>query len=181
MNKEEIQYNKRGNPIDEEGHVIRTNKTQVKRNVAELANMVNLMMKISTKDLAKIPLDDELFKAIKATKEMKMSALKRQIQYIVKLMRLRNTNTIKLAIDATQHSHQSTGRAFKQLEKWRERLLDDGNSALTIFCNEYPGTNVQRLRQLIRHAQKERNQEKASHYYRELFQEIKIMATTQKN
>ena len=179
MNEEEIQYNERGNPLDEEGHVIRTNKTQVKRDVAELADMVKFMVEVSAKDLAKIPLDDELLKAVKAAKEMKMGALKRQLQYVTKLMRLRETHEIKLAIDAILHARQSAGRAFKQLERWRDRLLDEGNSALTEFCDEYSGADVQRLRQLIRHAQKERSQEKPPRYYRELFQEIKAVASTQ--
>lgn len=181
MNEEEIQYNKRGNALDEEGHVIRTNKTQVKRDVAELADMVKFMVEVSAKDLAKIPVDDELLTAIKAAKEMKMAALKRQLQYLTKLMRLRDTGEIKRAIDAILHARQSAGRAFKQLERWRERLLSDGNTALTEFCDEYSGADVQRLRQLIRHAQKERSQEKPPRYYRELFQEIKAVAAQQED
>lgn len=181
MNEEEIQYNKRGNALDEEGHVIRTNKTQVKRDVADLAGMVKFMVEVSAKDLAKIPLDDELLVSIKSATEMKRAALKRQLQYITKLMRLRDTDAIKLAIDSILHARQSAGRAFKQLERWRDRLLDDGSDALTEFCEEYSGADVQRLRQLIRHTQKERSQEKPPRYYRELFQEIKAVAAQQKD
>lgn len=181
MNEEEIQYNKRGNALDEEGHVIRTNKTQVKRDVAELAGMVKFMVEVSAKDLAKIPVDDELLTAIKAAKDMKKSALKRQLQYITKLMRLRDTEAIKLAIESILHARQSAGRAFKQLERWRDRLLEEGNDALTEFCEEYSGADVQRLRQLIRHTQKERSQEKPPRYFRELFQEIKAVAASQQD
>ena len=41
------------------------------------------------------------------------------------------------------------------LEKWRDRLISE-NDALTQFLNEYPGADVQHLRQLIRTAKAEK-------------------------
>ena len=51
--------------------------------------------------------------------------------------------------------------------------VTDGNDALTAFCNAYPNTDVQRIRQLIRSAHKEQSQGKPPKAFRELFKEIR--------
>ncbi len=177
MNDDEIQYNARGKPLDAEGRVIRTNKSQVKRDVAALAGLIKTLIALGDKELRSIPLSEEQRKAIKAAQEMKMGALKRQLQYINKIMRGDEIEQIEHAVNEILQARQSARSEFKQLEKWRERLLNDGNPALTAFCEQYPGSNVQRLRQLIRNTQKERSQGKPPRYFRELFQEIKAVAS----
>ncbi|UJP07865.1 MAG: DUF615 domain-containing protein, partial [Nitrosomonas sp.] len=58
-----------------------------------------------------------------------------------------------------------------QLERWRERLLNDDN-ALTEFAQKYPQADLQRLRLLIRNTQKEKAAEKPPKSFRLLFQEL---------
>lgn len=178
MNQDdEIQYNERGNPLDEEGRVIRTNKSQVKRDVAELADIIKTLIELNDGELKKIPLEEDHLKAIKAARSMKMAALKRQLQYINKIMRKGDIQQVKQSVDDILQAREGNARAFKQLEKWRERLIDnEDKSALTEFCELHPNADVQRLRQLIRNTQKERSQEKPPKYFRELFQEIKAAA-----
>lgn len=164
---------------EQDNHEDWVSKTQVKQEMHELTAMGKTIVEMSPSDTKKIPLDNELLTAIESARTMRMGALKRQIQYIGKLLRKRDsedTNKIAQAVDNILTAKSSAGRSFKQLEKWRERLLDEGNDALTEFCEQHPKTDVQRLRQLIRHAQKERSQEKPPKYFRQLFQEIKIIS-----
>lgn len=151
-------------------------KTQIKKDMLALTNLGKTIVNFSTSDINKIPLDDELKAAIDAARTMKMGALKRQLQYIGKLLRKRDTEDIQSAVDSILHARQSAGREFKALEQWRERLLvsgADGQTALTEYCAAHPNTDVQRLRQLIRQAQQEKAKGKPPKYFRELFQFIK--------
>lgn len=151
-------------------------KTQIKKDVLALTQLGKTIVNLSPADTAKIPLDDELKQAIESARNMRMGALKRQLQFIGKCLRQRDTDEIKRAVDSILHARQSAGREFKQLEKWRERLLEagrSGNQALTDYCAEFPHTDVQRLRRLIRQTHQERKQEKPPKYFRELFQLIK--------
>lgn len=152
-------------------------KSQIKREMLALTAAGREIVELSPANLKKIPLDDEVLAAVLAAQNMKMAALKRQLQFIGKLLRKRDCEPILAALEGIKTARQSLGHANKQLEKWRLRLLDDGN-ALTEFCQAYPQANVQRLRQLIRHAQKEREQQKPPRYFRELYQEIKASTST---
>jgi ribosome-associated protein len=59
-----------------------------------------------------------------------------------------------------------------QLERWRDRLLES-DTALTELLADHPKTDVQRLRALIRNAQKEQEAGKSPKNYREIFQVLK--------
>ncbi|PIV91894.1 MAG: hypothetical protein COW45_02785, partial [Gallionellales bacterium CG17_big_fil_post_rev_8_21_14_2_50_54_146] len=59
-----------------------------------------------------------------------------------------------------------------QVERWRDRLLES-DTALTELLTAYPDTDVQRLRTLIRNAQKERESGKPGKNYREIFQVLR--------
>jgi len=48
-----------------------------------------------------------------------------------------------------------TNAIFHRAERWRERLLAEGASALTEFLNQNPSANIQSLNQLIRNARAE--------------------------
>lgn len=153
-------------------------KTQIKNEMHALTAMGKTIVEMSTGDTKKIPLDNELLNAIESARTMRMGALKRQIQYIGKLLRKRDEEDIERiekAVNDILTAKLSAGRSFKQLEQWRERLIED-NNALTEFCESHPKADIQRLRQLIRHTQKERSQNKPPKYFRELFQEIKIIS-----
>lgn len=150
-------------------------KTQVKKEMHTLTAIGKTIVEMSPADTKKIPLDDELLGAIESARTMRMGALKRQIQYIGKLLRKRETEDIEKAVNDILTAKNSAGRSFKQLEQWRERLIED-NNALTEFCEKHPQADIQRLRQLIRHSQKERSQNKPPKYFRQLFQEIKIIS-----
>src|SRR4029078_1341953 len=56
---------------------------------------------------------------------------------------------------------------------WRERLIADGDAALSELLAEHPQADRQHLRQLVRNAIDERNRNKPPHAFRELFRELR--------
>ena len=60
-----------------------------------------------------------------------------------------------------------------RVEAWRDRLIADGDAALSDLLVEFPGADRQHLRQLARNAVEERNRNKPPHAFRELFRELR--------
>jgi ribosome-associated protein len=58
------------------------------------------------------------------------------------------------------------------LERWRTRLLED-EAALAELTQAYPGSDTQRLRQLVRNAKREHDEGKPPRSFRELYQELR--------
>ena len=62
-----------------------------------------------------------------------------------------------------------------KLEILRDELVAKGDAALTDLLNEHPSADCQQLRNLIRAAQKEKEQNKPSKAYREIYQILKTL------
>ncbi|MDY6980581.1 MAG: ribosome biogenesis factor YjgA [Pseudomonadota bacterium] len=151
-------------------------KSQRKRECHALQDLGSELVKLSRADLDKIPLDDELQQAINEARRIKQrGALKRQMQFIGKLIRQRDAEALQQAYDRVMHPFEEDIKHFHQLEKWRERLLNDGDAALEKLVEEQPDTDRQHVRQLIRSARNEQKQNKPPKAARELFQYLKAL------
>jgi ribosome-associated protein len=80
---------------------------------------------------------------------------------------------IRDAIDANGQAARESAAMLHRAEQWRERLIADGDAALTELLAEHPHANRQHLRQLARNAHDERLKNKPPHAYRELFRELR--------
>ena len=102
----------------------------------------------------------------------KFGAQRRQMQYIGKLMREVDTAPILAKLDAWKGKSQQHIAYMHQLERWRDRLMENDN-ALTELLAAHPQADAQRLRTLIRNAQKEMEAGKPPKSYREIFQVLR--------
>lgn len=150
-------------------------KTQVKKEMLALKDLGEELVKLGKSALAHIPLDDELLQAVNLGREMhrKKSSYQRQLQYIGKMLRSRDVQPIQEAIDNLQGKHLQAVAHFHNLEKLRDKLIDEGDEALQSLLNDHPELDRQRLRQWIRQAGKEKKQNKPPKAYREIFQYLK--------
>jgi len=123
--------------------------------------------------LKSMSLDDDLREALLVSKRIKShEARRRHLQYIGRLMRDVDPAPLRAQLAEVEgHSAQANAR-HRRLEAWRERLLaDDG--ALTEFAAEFPGADLQAVRNLIRNSRKEQQEGKPPRAFRELFRVIK--------
>ncbi len=149
-------------------------KSQIKREMNALQDLGAEIVKLPPKDLAKIPLPDDLAEAIHHARDIRShGALRRQMQFIGRLMRNVNPESIQQALDAIRLSgHQSTAH-FHAIEQWRDRLINEGQPALDEFIGQYPQTDRQQLRQLMLNANKEAKQGKPPKSARNLFRMLR--------
>lgn len=125
-------------------------KTRLKHEMHELQALALALLDVPERLLATIDVDRRLIDALNALRTMKtFSAQRRQQQYIGKLIRNEDAEPIRRALDLHRQQLQLGVQRQKLAESWRDRLLADPG-ALTQWVAEYPLTQIQPLRQLLR-------------------------------
>ena len=150
-------------------------KTQMKKQMNDLQALGMELTKLSSDMLKKIGLDEELFEAIATYKKITSnSALKRQAQFIGRLMRDTDPAPIEAYLAKLRGDNAAHNAFLQRVEQARTRLLaDDG--AITQFMADFPQADAGKLRTLIRNTKKEQEQNKPPKNFRALFQEIKAV------
>ena len=129
---------------------------------------------------------DQLREAlVEARRITNFEGKRRQMQYVGKLMRKLSEASVEAIKDALNEQRMGSTKdtlALHLAESWRDRLMAD-DAALQEWMNEYPSTDSQQLRALVRQARKDDATTKAdiakgllprqSRSYREIFQLIK--------
>jgi len=145
-------------------------KTKVKKQMHDLQDLGEELVGLSKEHLAEIDIPDNLRDAVREVKKIKsFGAIKRQMQYIGKLMRDIDPVPIQAKLSEWNGTSRQHIAWLHQVERWRDRLLEQPDS-LTELLAAYPGADVQQLRTLIRNAIKEKELQKPPKNYREIFQ-----------
>lgn len=144
-------------------------KSQRKRDVEALQDMGAALVKLSTDRVKKLDLPENLRTAVLECQRITShGALRRQMQYIGKLMRGLDAEPIAEQLAEVRGESNIAKARFHGLERWRTRLLED-DDALTEWLTAHPASDAQQLRQLIRNARKEAELGKPPKSSRELF------------
>jgi len=147
-------------------------KSQVKRDMLALQALGEELAAQSLERLRTLDLPEKLMDAFVHVKSIKAhGAVRRQLQFIGKLMRTVDPAPLRQQLDIwSGHSREGVARQH-QAEHWRERLIDQ-DEALTGFLSDFPEADIPTLRQIIRHARKERVEGKPPKHFRELYRAV---------
>ena len=164
----------RNQPVElEEEEELPPSKTKIKKQMHELRDLGKELTELGKDQLAQLDIPENLRDALREMKSInKFGAQRRQIQYIGKLMRDVNPAPILAKLDAWKGKSQHHVAYMHQLERWRDRLLES-DAALTELLSAHPQADAQRLRTLIRNAQKEMEAQKPPKNFREIFQVLR--------
>lgn len=161
---------------DDESHYV--SKSQLKRESHALQELGEELVELPAAKLAKIPLPEELAEAVALARRIKArGGRKRQLQYIGKVMRKIDAEPIQQALSALKTDAIRETARLHRLEQWRDRLLEEGDTALAELLDEYPAADRQHLRQLMRNAQREKKQNKPPKSARELFRYLRELVS----
>ncbi len=148
-------------------------KSQIKREVEALQALGEVLVKLPDAQFKRIELPDDLRAAVADCRKITQNgALRRQKQYIGKLMRSIDPAPIQAQLDVFNGVSAAENAKLHQAEKWREKLIAD-NEALTLFLNQFPDADATHLRQLIRNARDEAARNKPPRAFREIFRVIR--------
>jgi len=148
-------------------------KSQRKRESTALQDLGKELFELSREQLKKMDLPESLLAALLEAKRLSNhEALRRQMQYIGKVMRNVESEPIEQQLAILRGESNVAKAQFHALESWRTRLLED-DGALNEWLILHPDTDVQPMRQLIRNARKEAAEMKPPKSSRALFKLIR--------
>ena len=147
-------------------------KTRRKKDATALQDVGSALVKLSREQLARIDMPEELREAVLQCQRFnKHEAIRRQVQYIGKLMRHIDPAPIVAQLSALEAPSRKQTALFHVAEKWRDELLDDPKAAER-FEREFPHADVKRVRALAEAARAERAAHRAPKHVRELFHAV---------
>lgn len=144
-------------------------KSQRKRDALALQALGDELIRLSPSQLESVPLPEDVRDAVVSAREFRRGAYRRQLRYLGRLLRDTDITPIRSAVAAYRSSSHEDKARLKRLERWRERLMEEGDTAVAALLDEYPGADPQRLRQLLRNARKEHVAGRPPRSFRQLF------------
>ena len=143
-----------------------------------LQDLGEALVKLSSERLTKIDIPESLREAVRDAQRMtkRNEALRRQMQYIGRLMRDTDAAPIRAALDAVNGVSRAETARMHRLEQLRERFLAD-EQVIGEIAEKYPGADLQHLRQIRRNAIREKEQNKPPRSFREIFQILRGLDT----
>ena len=164
---------------EDDDEIIWVSKSEIKRDAEELKRLGVELVELGKNALEKMPLDDDLRAAIELAQRIKKEGRRRQLQLIGKMMRSRDVEPIRQALDKLKNRHNQQVSLFHKLEALRDRLVEEGDEAISEVLRLYPEADRQQLRVLIRNAQKEKAANKPPKSYRQIFSYLRELAESQ--
>lgn len=152
-------------------------RSEIKRAAQAVTDLGQQLAELPEHTLKRMSLPQELLDALMLTKRLKGGALKRQKQFIGRYLRENEALIVAIkqffaaeALEAKKRNLQ-----MQQMEKWRDRLIAEGDAALNDLIESYPQAQADRteLRQWIRKAQNEVKNNKPAKTAQTLFQYLK--------
>lgn len=163
-----------------------TSKTDLKRESEELQKLGEQLLTLREGLFTRLQLPEKLVEALAEMKRItNFEGRRRQGQYVGKLMRNLEERDLQAIRDALQEQHKGSAKdalALHQAEQWRDGMIAN-DDAVQRWIEQFPGTDTQQLRALVRQARKEAPADaeavskglapRHGRAYREIFQLVK--------
>jgi ribosome-associated protein len=168
---------------EESGEYLGPSRSQQRREALDVLELAGTLSDLAPGALAKLPVPEHLLPHIAEARRITSHiAHKRQLAFLAKQMRREDDevlDAIRDALDAGGEAAKQETALLHRAERWRERLLDEGDAALAELLAEHPQAERQQLRQLIRNALEERKHDKPPRAFRELFRLLREVLAQQ--
>lgn len=150
-------------------------KSQLKREMHDLQDLGKRMLDLSNDQLDTLPISDTLRSAIEESRRIRQNEAKRRhLQYVGKIIRQEDDpDGLKRAIDAFDSGSEEHTRRHHLAERWRDRMIAEGDSAVGDFFGYCPSADMQHLRNLARNARKDVDKQKNTGQSRKLFRYLR--------
>jgi ribosome-associated protein len=156
-------------------------KSQIKREFQALQDLAERMTAMPRAELERLKLSEATWVAVDETPRIKdVRAKGRHFKRIAKLLVAEDMEAVHALMDRKEATAREAAARHHRVEYWRERLIDEGDGALTELLHLCPAADRQRLRQLMRAARRDREKDKADaprklfRFLREVLEEIDL-------
>jgi ribosome-associated protein len=157
----------------ESGDADPPSKSARKRDATDLQKLGAALLEFTDEELDRLVSNERLRGALAELRRLTSNeARRRQSQFIGKLMRNADVEPLRRAIEAKKSQHLREASAFKDAQRWRERMIGD-ETQVAAWIALHPDTDTPAFRSLVRNARREqetgRDDKRA---FRELFRAI---------
>jgi ribosome-associated protein len=154
-------------------------KSQKKRDADAQQKISDKLLRLKPDELALIDLPAALEDALKEAHQINSnSALKRQRQFLGKIMRTCDSEHIENQLNRIIHRNDTNTAQFKKIERWRDRLIENDKEVLGEIIQQHPELDRQHVHNLVRQATKEESTNKPPVASRKLFKYLREISRT---
>jgi ribosome-associated protein len=133
----------------------RKSKSQRKRERQALQTLGVALVRLPPPQLARLPLSSSLREAVLQAKRLSRSAYQRQIRYLGGLLENADEPAIRRALEDLHRPSREAVARFHKLEHWRDRLINEGESALRDLPLAFPSADQSYLLRLLEELRQE--------------------------
>ena len=134
----------------EEGIKSDISKSQKKRELIELRYIVEDLIHHTNRDFRSLGVEAITSAVLLARGTTDTTVIKRQIQYITKLIHKSEPEVRNRFMDLIEQ--QNVKKKYQKILRWRRDLLNNDNETFSLIMTDHPSIDRQHLRQLIRNA-----------------------------
>jgi ribosome-associated protein len=154
-------------------------RSQVKREMLALQSLGEQLVLLTQDQINHIEMPQDLRDAVFFAKTLKKNETRRrQMQYIGTLMRDVDPDPIRKALNEISRGRGHDAELFRELEQWRNGLIDGNDEFLARTVNRFPDSDPGRLRSLALKARKEREENQPPKASRALFRYLRELSKT---
>lgn len=171
--------NENNNPDDQDIEI--TSKSQLKRDSHDLQKFGKTLVALKPDQLEDLDLPETLLYALFEAQKIlnKRSALKRQYQFIGKILRNIDLDPIFARYNRLANKTEINNKIQQQADYWRDQILLNGNDSINEFIESLTvSCDRQQLRQLSRNVQTAKKETQKSTYTKQIF---KVLFTVLKH
>jgi ribosome-associated protein len=160
--------------MHEEMESEKPSKSARKREIQAMQTLADQMAGLSDHELQRLGVNESLREAIDLVRPMRPSgARNRQLKHCVKFMDMSALAEVLAYLDDRHSQQVEVNRRFHEIERWRDRLIAEGDAGLEILFDTYGGLDHQRVRQLCRDASREKETGKPAGAGRRLYRYLR--------
>lgn len=152
-------------------------RSEQRRQALDVLALAEQLAELSDAQLARLPMPEHLLPLFQQTRRITAHvARKRQIAFVAKQLRREDDavlETLRDAMDKDGDAARQETALLHRAERWRDRLLNEGDGALAELLDTCPQADRQQLRQLLRNTAEERARNKPPRAYRQLFRTLR--------
>lgn len=160
---------------DEEGRVIRENRSAAKREREKVKDFAKELIKLPQKNYQFLTLSPDFLNALMEGKRLEGNALRRHLIFLTKLLLEEDLPLIQKQV---ANLNQRSQEANLQLENLINLLLDNEAEGLSLILKSNPNADIQLIRQYLRELKKfnkiPENEGKKSKHLQKLLKQLAI-------
>lgn len=157
---------------DDDDAALPVSKSQIKRDLEALRDLGRELIALPPSELAKLDLDERLEEAVLLAQGLQKGALKRQTGFIGGIIAKSDHEAIRKQLEALKQPQREATQKLHLIESWRDSLLTGDSHVMTRLHNQFADFDGQYVRQLVRNAKREMQQNQPPKSARLLFKYI---------